>query len=104
VRRLETGARDLAREAGQRLLLAHADDAVEISGHADVGDERGAAGQDAVVGSRDMRVRADDEARASVAEMAHRLLFARRLAMEVDDDRIRALAKRTRSKLAIDRR
>jgi hypothetical protein len=41
-----------------------------------------------------MGVRAHDEARAPVAEMAHRHLFGRRLGMDVDEDRLRHAAAR----------
>src|SRR3974390_525340 len=91
VRRLEARARDLAQKTRERLVLVHADDAVEVAGHTDIGDEGGASLQDAVIGGRHMRVRADDEARPSIAEVAHCLLLAGRLAMEVDDDRVRAV-------------
>ena len=65
---------------------------IVVAGHADVGDEGGAAGEDLVVGGRHMGVRADHEAGAAVAEMAHRLLLAGRLAMHVDDDGVGAAA------------
>ena len=65
--------------------------------------KRGAAGQDALIGGRRVGVRADDEARAAVDEMAHRLFLARRFAMHVDDDRVCALAERTGGELALDR-
>ena len=76
---------------------------IEIAGHADIGDEGGAPGQDAVVGGRHMGVGADDEAGAAVAEMAHGLLLAGRLAMHVDDDGVGAVAQRTGGELAVDR-
>ena len=43
-----------------------------------------------------MGVRADHEARPAVAEKAHRLLFAGRLAMEIDDDGVGAFASADR--------
>ena len=48
-----------------------------------------------------MRMRADDQARAAVAEMAHRLLLARRLAVHVDDDRIGGGLQRAGGELAL---
>ena len=50
-----------------------------------------------------MGVRANHDAGAAIAEITHRLLFARRLAMKIDDHRIRAAAERTSGELAIDR-
>ena len=50
-----------------------------------------------------MRVGADHQARAAVAEMAHRLLLARRLAMDVDHDRVDRGLERAGVKLALDR-
>src|SRR5579885_471324 len=61
-RRLEFCARNFTQESVERLVLAHADDAVEIAGHTDIGDEGGAAGENAMVGGRRVRVRADDKA------------------------------------------
>src|SRR5262245_66621559 len=57
-----------------------------------------------MVGSRHMRMRADDEARAPIAKVAHCLLFARSLAMDVDDDRVGRLLQWTDGKLALNRR
>ena len=103
-RRLEPRGRDFAQEAVERLVLVHADDGIVVAGHADVGDEGGAARQDLMVGGRRMRMGADHEARAAVAEMAHRLLLAGRLAMEVDDDGVGRALERAGGKLALDRR
>src|SRR5258708_14509686 len=50
-----------------------------------------------------MRMRADNETRASVAKMAHRLLLARSLTVNVDDDRVGRLLQRTGGKLALNR-
>ena len=49
-----------------------------------------------------MRMRADDETRASVAKVAHCLLFARSLAMNIDDDCVGRLLQRTDGKLALN--
>ena len=98
------GGRNLAQEARQRLVLRHADDRVVVAGHADVGDEGGAAGQNLMVGGGRMSMGADDEARAAVDEMAHRLLLARRLGMDVDHDRVGRALERAGGKLALDRR
>src|SRR5262249_14248079 len=48
-RGLELGARDLAQEAADRLVLGHADHRVVVARHADVGDEGGAARQHALI-------------------------------------------------------
>ena len=50
-----------------------------------------------------MGMGADDEAGAAVAEKSHRLLFAGRLAMEIDDDGVGAFGQRAAVELAIDR-
>ena len=104
VRGLELARRDAAHEALQRLGLVHADDGIVVAGHADIGDERGAARQHAMIGGLHMGVGADHEARAAVAEMAHRLLLARRLAMDVDHDRVGRALQRTGGQLALGRR
>ena len=104
VGRLEARARHLAQETVERLVLLHADDRIEIAGHADVGDEGGAARQDAVIGGRRMGMRADHERGAAIGEIAHRLLLAGRLAMDVDDDGVGVLAERAGGQLALDRR
>ena len=64
----------------QRLFLGHADHRIVVAGHADIAHERGAARQDAQIRGRRMRMRADDNAGAAVAEIAHRLLLAGGLA------------------------
>ena len=85
-RRLEARRRDTPGKALQRLVLGHADHRVVVAGHADIADEGGAAGQDAQVGGRRVGMGAGDEARAAVAEKAHRLLLAGRLRVHVDHD------------------
>ena len=60
--------------------------------HADVADERGAAGQDPGVGGRDVRVGAEHRGDAPVEVPAHRDLLAGHLGVEVDDDDLGALA------------
>ena len=55
------------------------------AGHADVGDEGGAAGQDALVGGRHVGVGADDRRDPPVEVDAERLLLAGRLGVEVDE-------------------
>ena len=57
-----------------------------------------------MVGGRRMGVGADHEAGAAVAEVAHALLLAGRLAMDVDDDRVGVALERAGGKLALDRR
>src|SRR6478735_1716830 len=56
-----------------------------------------------MIGGRHMRVGADDEAGAAVAEEADALLLAARLAMDVDDDGIGRNAERTGAELALER-
>ena len=90
-RRLEALARDLGEEAVDRLLDVHAEHRIVVPAHADVGDEGRAVRQHAIVGGRRMRVRADDRGRAPVDEIAQRLLLARRLGVEVDEDGVGAL-------------
>ena len=85
-RRLETARGNAGRETAQRLFLLHADDRIVIAGHAGVGHVGGAAGENLMIGGRHMGMGADDEAGAAVAEEADALLFAGRLAMEVDHD------------------
>jgi hypothetical protein len=101
-RRLEAAGRDVAGEAAQRLLLRHADHRIVVAGHADVGDEAGAAGKNARVGGGDMGVGAGDEADAAVDVIAEGLLLARRLGVEVDDRRVAARAERAEGELLVD--
>ena len=101
--RLEFGGGNLAQEAAERLVLDHADDGIVIAGHADVGDEGGATRQNLVIGSRRMGVGADNKARAPIDEMSHRLLLARGLGVQVDDDRVGAGFERAGGNLALDR-
>ena len=54
---------NLRHGAAQRLVLLHADDGIVVAAHADVGHVGGAALQDAVVGGRHVRVRADRPAK-----------------------------------------
>src|SRR5688572_18241755 len=70
-RRLELRLRDLADETAERLVLRHADHGVVVAGHADVGDERGAGLENAVVGRRHVGVGADHKARAAVGDVSH---------------------------------
>ena len=79
--------RHLGDEAADRRLLLHADHRVVIAAHAEIADIAGAAGQDLMIGGRDMGVGADHRRDAAVAIMAERHLLAGRLGMEIDDDR-----------------
>jgi hypothetical protein len=65
---------------------AHADDRIVGAGHADVGQQGGAAGQDALVAGGDVGVGADDGAHPAVEVEGDCLLFAGRLGVEVDED------------------
>ena len=51
-----------------------------------------------------MGMRADHQRHAAVEIMGKRLLLARRLGVEIDDDGIGLLAERTGGELALDRR
>ena len=82
----------------KRLFLVHADHRIVVAGHADVGDEAGSSGQDAVIGARRMGVRANHEARLAVDEMTERPFFARRFGVEVDDRGVAGLAERTEAR------
>ena len=75
---------------------------IVIAGHAGVGHVGGAAGKDLVVGGRHMGVGADHEAGAAVAEKSDGLLFAGRLAVEIDHDGVGRLAQRTGVEFAAD--
>ena len=83
VRRLELARRNAPQEPRQRLVLSHADAGIVIASHADISDVGCAPGQDAQVRRRHMRMRADYEACSTVAEITHRLLFARRFAVKI---------------------
>ena len=74
-----------------------------IGRHADIRHKRGAVGKDTIVGGGRMRVRADNEAGATIAEKAHRLFFAGRLAMHINDDGIRTRSQRAGGQFALDR-
>ncbi len=56
-----------------------------------------------MVGGGHVRMRADHEARAAVTVMAHRLLLAGRLGMDVDDDGVGGIPERAGGKLALQR-
>src|SRR5499433_1041780 len=96
-RRFEATRRDSAHETVERLVLAHPDHGIVVAGHADIGDERGAARQDLVVGGRRVGMGADDQTDAAVAKVPHGLLLARRLAMDIDHDGIGVAPERAGS-------
>src|SRR2546423_11017854 len=78
------------RKAVQELLddalAVHTDDAAMRTGHAYIGDEGGAAGEDVLVGSGHVGVRADDNGHAAVQIPAHSELFAGGLRVHVHQD------------------
>src|SRR5690606_10666204 len=80
-------------EAVQRLLGIHADDGVEVAAHAGIGHQLGATAKDAVIGRRNVRVGADDEADAAVEEVPHGLNLRGRLGVKVHQHRIGLLAE-----------
>ena len=82
------------REPAQGLVLFHADHRIIVAGHADVGDEARAAGQDSMIGARHMGMGADDEARLAVGEMAKRPFLARGFGVDVEERGVAALAER----------
>ena len=69
----------------QHAVDAAADDALERAGHADVALKRGAAGEDALVGRRHVRVRAEHRRDAAVEIAAHELHFAGGFGVEIDE-------------------
>ena len=80
---------ELGGAAGERgfhhAVDAAADDAFERAGHADVALEGGAAGEDALVGGGDVRVRAENGGDAAVEVAAHELHFAGGFGVEIDE-------------------
>ena len=64
----------------------HPDNRVVRAGHAHIGDEGGAARQNALIGGGHVRVRADDGRDASVEIPAHGLLLAGGLGVNIHDD------------------
>ena len=103
-RRLEPARGDAGGKTAQRLVLFHADHRIIVAGHADVGDETRAAGQDAMIGARHMGMGADDQACLAVDEMAERPFLARRFGVDVDKRGVEALSERTEAELALDDR
>src|SRR5271166_6591061 len=101
-RRLEPAGGDAADEAPQRLVLLHADHRIVVAGHADVGDKSGAAGEDAMVGARNMSVGAGYQTGPAVSEMGERRFFAGGLGVHVDDD-VAGLPQRASRQFAIER-
>uniref|UniRef100_A0A0N4ZJH1 Phenol hydroxylase n=1 Tax=Parastrongyloides trichosuri TaxID=131310 RepID=A0A0N4ZJH1_PARTI len=95
-------ARQPGGETAQRLFLVVADDGVIVAAAASIGLIGSAAGQYLRVGSRDVGVGADHQARAAVAEVAHAHLLAGRLGVHVDDDGVGDDAQRRSLKLALD--
>ncbi len=75
----------------QGLLLPDADDRAVAAGHPRVGDVGRAAGEDLLVGGRDVGVGPDDGRNAAVEVPAEGLLLRGRLGVEVDDDDRRLL-------------
>ena len=66
-------------------IFAATEHRVVRAAHADVGDERAAAGQDLRIGRRHMRVRAEDQRDAAVHPVPHRDLLAGGLGVNVAD-------------------
>lgn len=95
-------AGELGDEAGERVLLLHANDAVIVAAHASIGLIGSAVLEDHRVSCGHMGVRADDKAGAAVAMVAHGHLLARCLAMHVDDDGIGHGAERHGIERGID--
>jgi len=87
-----------------RLILLHADHAAAWAGHADVGDVRGAAGQDAKVRRGHVRVRADHRGHATVEVPAEADLLARRLGVHVDEHVVDAVAEALEHRVDLDER
>ncbi len=87
--------RHLGDQRAERVLDPHPEDALPRAGHADVGDEGGAFGEDAAVGGRHVGVGAEHRGDAAVEVPAHRHLLAGHLGVEVDDHRV-GVAERSR--------
>lgn len=73
-------------KALQHLFDPEANDTVIGTGHANIRDQGRAPGEDSLIGGGHMGVGSEDRARFAVEEKAHRLFFARRLGMEVDNN------------------
>ena len=82
------GGGGLEEEALEHLVDPHADHRLVGAGHADVGLQGGAAGEDPLVGGGDVGVGAEHGAHPAVEVEAHRLLLAGRLGVEVDQDHL----------------
>ena len=100
--RLESRARDLGQESVERLARVHAQHRIVVAAHADVADEGGAA-----AAARARRrsatwvcVPTTQLARPSTI-VAHGLLLAGGLGVEVDDDRVGAALERAGLELAL---
>src|SRR6185437_11730467 len=84
--RLVPAARDFRQEAVDRLVAIHAENRIIIAAHAGIRHVGRSRGQYASVGRRRVRMRADSRAHSTVEVESYRLLFARRLGMEIDQD------------------
>jgi len=77
--------RHLSPERLQDALGAAAEHRIVGAGHADIGDIRGAFGQNPLVGGHDVGMRAETQARPAVEMITHSDFFAGCLGVEVDD-------------------
>jgi len=77
--------RHLRPERLQDALDAATEHRIMGAGHADIGDIRGAFGQNPLVGGCDVGMRAETQARPAVEMIAHSDFFAGRLGVEIDD-------------------
>src|SRR5665213_1659008 len=99
----EAIARQFAREAIERFELVHANNGIVIRAGARIGLIRRAAGKNLRVRRRHMLMRADNQTRAAVAEMAHRHFLRCRFCVHVHHDGVGALAERAGIEFGIHR-
>ena len=82
--------------------LVHAEHGIVIAAHAGIRHVGRAAGQHARIGRRRVRMRADHGAGTTVEKQPQRLLFARRLGVEIDQDRIGAAFQRASRQFGVE--
>ena len=99
---LEAPARDFCQEAVDRLVAFHAENGIVIAAHAGIRHVGRATGQHARVGRRRVRMGADHGARSTVEKQPQRLLFARCLGVEINQDRIGAAFQRASRQFGVE--
>ena len=81
--------RHIVQKPPDHQFFLHADHAVIRASHADIGDVGGTVGQHALIGGRNVGVRADDRGDAAIEIPAQRDLLRRRFGMDIDEDHFR---------------